>query len=348
MGGLQLAHHCGLAGAFRRSYCVADPRLQQTWWGLQFRNPVGLAAGFDKDARWFSELGNLGFGAIEIGSITGQGQPGNPRPRLFRLKSDRALINRMGFNNQGAEVAARNLAARDLSSFRQRVVLGINLGKTKIVPNEAAPDDYAFSFRKLFEFGDYFVINVSSPNTPGLRALQDKEPLQVLLAKLAAENQRLAQVTGGGEKPLLLKIAPDLSDPQLDDVAELVAQPGIAGVIATNTTLSRQGLRTPASRVEAIGAGGLSGVPLQARSLEVVGRLYRQLPRTKPIIGVGGISDGESAWQMLRHGASLLQLYTGFVYEGPGVVARINRELGQRMTSAGVGHISEVVGQHWA
>ncbi len=323
---------------------VDDPRLESTVCGMQFKNPVGLAAGFDKDARWFHLLDSLGFGSIEIGSITGQGQPGNPPPRLFRLPTDEALINRMGFNNQGAEVAARNLANVDLVKFRERSVLGINLGKTKIVSNERANEDYAFSFRLLFPFADYFVINVSSPNTPGLRSLQEREPLISLLKSIDALNERLAAETGTNRRPVFLKIAPDLTNEQIMEISEIVAEPFVSGVIATNTTISREHLRTPLPKVTGIGAGGLSGRPLFARSCAVVRLLYGRLKGQKPIIGVGGIFNGDDAWQMITSGASLVQLYTGFIYGGPTVVQKINRSLLQKMKNQGLDAISQAVG----
>jgi dihydroorotate dehydrogenase len=323
---------------------VDDPRLESTVCGLRFQNPVGLAAGFDKDARWFHLLDSLGFGSIEIGSITGQGQPGNPRPRLFRLPQDEALINRMGFNNQGAEVAARNLAKVDLAKFRERSVLGINLGKTKVIPNEQANEDYAFSFRLLFPFADYFVINVSSPNTPGLRSLQEREPLISLLQSIDALNENLAGETGSRRRPVFLKIAPDLTNEQIVEISEIAAEPFVSGIIATNTTISRENLKTSLAAVSKIGAGGLSGRPLFGRSCSVVRLLYERLQGQKPVIGVGGIFNGDDAWNMLTSGASLVQLYTGFVYGGPTVVRKINRSLLQKLSQFGLDSISQAVG----
>ena len=310
---------------------IEDPRLESTVCGLRFRNPVGLAAGFDKDARWFHLLDSLGFGSIEIGSITGQGQPGNPRPRLFRLPHDEALINRMGFNNQGAEVAARNLAKVDLAKFRARSVLGINLGKTKVVPNEQANEDYAFSFRLLFPFADYFVINVSSPNTPGLRSLQEREPLISLLQL----NENLAGESGSRRRPVFLKIAPDLTNEQIVEISGIVAEPFVSGVIATNTTISRENLQTSPVSISKIGARGLSGRPLFERSCTVVRLLFERLHGQKPIIGVGGIFNGDDAWKMITSGASLVQLYTGFIYGGPTIVRKIQQSLLKKLSQHG-------------
>ncbi len=329
--------------ALTRGTQVDDPRLASQVCGLHFRNPVGLAAGFDKNARWFEALATLGFGAIEIGSLTGQGQPGNPQPRLFRLPRDRAIINRMGFNNQGAEAAARNLAGRNVTEFRQRTVLGINLGKTKLVPNDQANDDYRASFRWLFPYADYFVLNVSSPNTPGLRQLQDREPLLSLLSSIHQLNRELADEHHTRPRPVLLKIAPDLSQDQILEIADIAQGPTVDGVIATNTTIERAGLRTPARTLEKIGAGGLSGTPLFSRSLAVVRLLSRTLQGKKPIIGVGGISNADQAWQMITAGASLVQLYTGLIYEGPFTVARINRGLLRRIDEHRYASIAEAV-----
>jgi dihydroorotate dehydrogenase len=346
--GLPLVRQC-----IEQFTVVRDERLVSQVCGLTFLNPVGLAAGFDKDARWFHRLDSLGFGAVEIGSITGQGQPGNPTPRLFRLPADQALINRMGFNNQGANVAEANFRKVHDRRFRSRCVLGINLGKSKVVPLDQAAGDYGHSFRLLYPFADYFVINVSSPNTPGLRDLQDKGPLLELLQSISQWNSELGNgdAPGGKEKlaagrrrPVFLKIAPDLTDGQLDDIIEIVAQPLVDGVIATNTTISRVGLKTDPQKIESIGPGGLSGKPLLARSREVVGRLYQQIGATKPVIGVGGIFNGSDAWEMITSGASLVQLYTGFIYGGPSTVKRINLSLLEKLKETGLDHISQAVG----
>ncbi|MFN6208063.1 MAG: quinone-dependent dihydroorotate dehydrogenase [Planctomycetota bacterium] len=326
-------------------FSVSSEKLTQQLFGLHFANPVGLAAGFDKDARWIRALGALGFAAIEVGSVTGQGQPGNPQPRLFRLPADQALINRMGFNNAGARQIRLRLERTPLTHFRQSHVLGINLGKTKVVPLEDAASDYLASFKLLFPFGDYFVVNVSSPNTPGLRTLQDKAPLTKILQALQQANQELAAEASCPARPLLLKIAPDLTEHQLLEIVELARECQLAGLIATNTTLDRSHLRTSAEQVEKIGAGGLSGAPLRARSLEVVRLLYSQLRGEIPIIGVGGIFSGEDAWKMISAGACLIQTYTGFVYTGPGIAAGINRYLIRQLEQHHLGNIAQAVGR---
>jgi dihydroorotate dehydrogenase len=286
--------------------------------GLRFPSPVGLAAGMDKDAKHVDALSALGFGFIEIGTLTPVAQPGNEQPRLFRLPADRALINRMGFNNGGVQAAVERLRKR-----KPGVIVGGNIGKNKVTPNEQALDDYVKCFEALYPVVDYFVVNVSSPNTPGLRALQDKEPLLAILTRLNALNGLRAG--GATRKPILLKIAPDLTDAQLDDVVAVVKESGIAGVIATNTTISREGLRTPKAEVEAMGAGGVSGVPVRQRSTEVVRYLRDRLPRPIVIIGVGGIDSAEAAMEKLEAGADLVQVYTGLIYEGPALVKRINQ-----------------------
>ena len=286
--------------------------------GLRFPSPVGLAAGMDKDAKHVDALSALGFGFIEIGTLTPVAQPGNEQPRLFRLPADRALINRMGFNNSGVQAAVERLRKR-----KPGIIVGGNIGKNKVTPNEQALDDYVTCFEALYPVVDYFVVNVSSPNTPGLRALQDKGPLLEILTRLHALN---GQRSGSGpRKPILLKIAPDLTDAQLDDVVAVVKESGIAGVIATNTTISREGLRTPKGEVEAMGAGGVSGAPVRQRSTEVVRYLRDRLPRPIVIIGVGGIDSAEAAMEKLEAGADLVQVYTGLIYEGPALVKRINQ-----------------------
>jgi dihydroorotate dehydrogenase len=290
--------------------------------GVTFPNAVGLAAGFDKDARYLDELEALGFGHVEVGTVTPRPQAGNPKPRLFRLVQDKALINRMGFNNEGMEAMAARLEKRKPGQMR----LGINIGKNKDTPNEAATDDYLRCFRRLYAFADYMVVNVSSPNTPGLRALQDKEPLTRLLQTLLNERAQFVQ-QGLPNKPLLLKIAPDLSDTQLDEIAELCLETGIDGLVVNNTTLSRAGLQTPESEVTVIGAGGLSGAPLTRRADEVLQYLRNRLPASFPIIGVGGIMTADDAAERHKAGAQLVQLYTGFVYGGPDLVRAISRRL---------------------
>ncbi len=301
----------------RAAYSYAHPSLEREVFGLKFRNPVGLAAGFDKNAEYVEEMAALGFGFIEIGTVTPRPQPGNERPRLFRLVDDRALINRMGFNNQGVDVAATRLSQL---KDRQHLLIGGNIGKNKLTPNEEAVNDYITCFDALFDVVDYFVVNVSSPNTPGLRALQEREPLTHILNTLQQRNRK-----GGVSRPILLKIAPDLTDHQLDDIIAIVGDTGIAGVIATNTTIARDGLRS-GGRLTAE-AGGMSGKPLAKRATEVIRYLSTKSDHAFPIIGVGGIHSPEDAAEKLAAGAALVQLYTGFIYEGPGLVKRICRHL---------------------
>jgi dihydroorotate dehydrogenase len=307
----------GLGALIRAMFVIQDKRLEREVFGLRFPNPVGLAAGFDKDAGFYGEFSNLGFGFIEVGTITPKGQEGNPQPRMFRLPKDSGLINRMGFNNSGVEVAKARLKGRD-----PRFIIGGNIGKNKLTPNENALDDYLICFRELHDVVDYFVVNVSSPNTPGLRALQDKEPLMHILSALKAENMKFAK-----QRPILLKIAPDLTDAQLDDIIEIVRETKIDGIIATNTTISRSGLKTPSAEIEQIGMGGLSGRPVRERSTEVIRYLHTHSNGTFPIIGVGGIHSAADALEKLEAGASLVQLYTGFIYEGPALIKAINRKL---------------------
>ncbi|MGZ5197804.1 MAG: quinone-dependent dihydroorotate dehydrogenase [Kaistella sp.] len=291
---------------------LEDPRLEREVFGLKFKNPVGLAAGFDKDAKMFSELSDLGFGFIEIGTLTPKPQDGNPKKRLFRLKEDSAIINRMGFNNGGVDEAVERLKKN------RNVLIGGNIGKNKVTPNEEAVNDYIICFEKLFPYVDYFVVNVSSPNTPNLRALQEKEPLTQLLGTLQNLNSEKQK-----PKPILLKIAPDLTDEQLLDIIDIVKDTKIAGVIATNTTLSREGLVSE-NKVE---TGGLSGKPLAKRSTEVIRFLSEKSGKAFPIIGVGGIHSAEDALEKLEAGASLIQLYTGFIYEGPKLIREINKAI---------------------
>jgi len=343
MGAFKTLLTPGFVGSmFRRRYEVIDPSLKSSVLGLEFQNPVGLAAGFDKDARWFPQLASLGFGHVEVGTITGQAQSGNPQPRLFRLVADKAIINRMGFNNGGCDGAAKRLAATRKS--RPTDVLGVNIGKTKIVPVEKATQDYLLSFERLYTFADYFTVNVSSPNTPGLRTLQNREPLIELLGSLQSLNSNLASDHEIAPKPVLLKIAPDVSEEQLDDIVSILKEVKLDGIIATNTTISREGLSTPSEKIETIGNGGLSGLPLTIRSRRVVANLYSQLKGEIPIIGVGGISNGEDAWQMILAGANLVQVYTGFIYGGPGFVRDINRHIAVKLKQHGLSSVSEAVG----
>ena len=306
----------GMDAFVKRKFEVRDPLLEREVFGLKFRNPVGLAAGFDKDAKLYQELSNFGFGFIEIGTLTPKPQPGNEKKRLFRLKEDQAIINRMGFNNGGVEEAVLRLRKN------KNVLIGGNIGKNKITPNEKAVEDYRSCFEALFEYVDYFVVNVSSPNTPNLRELQDKEPLTKLLKELQVQNNQKPS-----PKPILLKIAPDLTDSQLTDIIDIVLETGIAGVIATNTTISREGL-TSENRSE---MGGLSGKPLRKRSTEVIRFLSEKSNKAFPIIGVGGIHSAEDALEKLDAGASLVQLYTGFIYEGPQLIKDINLKLLERI-----------------
>lgn len=327
-----------MRAAERKWLVVNDPRLTQTVGGITFERPLGLAAGFDKNARWFNELAALGFGSIEVGTLTAHAQPGNDKPRLFRLPADRALINRLGFNNEGSAAAAARL-----TGVRRDTVLGINIGKSKVTPNEEALHDYLTSFERLFPFADYVTVNVSSPNTAGLRDLQAREPLLELLSGIQKLNQQLAQASHQTARPVFVKIAPDLNDADIDATVELVADTGIAGIIATNTTISRDGLRTDASRVQQIGAGGLSGAPLTLRSRAFVARLYNRTEGRFPIIGVGGIMDGDDAWEMIRAGATLIQSYTGFIYGGPTFAHDVHRRLLQHLDRVG-GNLRDHVG----
>ena len=302
----------GVSALIRSLYQIKHPRLEREVFGLKFPNPVGLAAGFDKNAVLYKELANFGFGFIEIGTLTPKGQPGNPKKRLFRLKEDEAIINRMGFNNDGVDDAVQRLKKN------KHVLIGGNIGKNKLTPNEDAVNDYIYCFNALFDHVDYFVLNVSSPNTPNLRALQDKEPLTHLLSTLKEINDEKEK-----PKPILLKIAPDLSNDQLLDIIDILATVKIDGVIATNTTLNRDGLQS-SHKAE---TGGLSGKPLTKRSTEVIRFLVEKSNNAFPIIGVGGIHSAEDALEKIAAGATLVQLYTGFVYEGPAVVKRINKAL---------------------
>lgn len=305
----------GMRPLFRSLFCVKEERLNREVFGLKFPNPVGLAAGFDKDATMFRDLKELGFGFIEIGTVTPRPQPGNPQPRMFRLPDDSGLINRMGFNNNGVDHAVEMLKGRP-----KDLIIGGNIGKNKDTPNEKAVDDYLICFRALHPHVDYFVVNVSSPNTPGLRDLQDRGPLTAILSRLMEENRTFAV-----QRPILLKIAPDLTDTQLDDIIAIQSDTGIHGIIATNTTINRDRL---ASKVELTKeTGGLSGAPVRARSTEVIRYLHQKSSGMFPIIGVGGIDSPESAKEKLAAGATLVQVYTGFIYKGPGLVKEILNDL---------------------
>ena len=312
-GGLRKANRIwGVKSLLKNAFQLEDKRLEREVFGLKFKNPLGLAAGFDKNADFIEDLAGFGFGFVEIGTVTPLPQPGNEKPRMFRLPEDEALINRMGFNNQGVDVVAHRLRNLD----RKGLIIGGNIGKNKITPNEDALSDYIKCFDQLFDVVDYFVVNVSSPNTPGLRELQEKEPLKNILNSLQQRNRK-----DDISRPILLKIAPDLSDSQLDDIIEIVVETKIAGVIATNTTISREGLLSPESLSKE--TGGLSGKPLRNRSTEVIRYLSEKSSKAFTIIGVGGIHSAEDAIEKLDAGATLIQIYTGFVYEGPGLVKRI-------------------------
>ena len=311
-----------------------DPALRTEALGTTFPNPVGLAAGFDKDGSGHRELAALGFGFVEVGTVTPRRQPGNPAPRVFRLPRDRALVNRLGFNSAGVEAVRARLERRP----PEGAVLGINVGRNKTTPDERAVEDFAEAARALGRLGAYVAVNVSSPNTPGLRDLQAVERLRPLLTA----------VRGATDRPVLVKIAPDLSDEDVDAVADLALELGLAGIIATNTTIARAGLDSPAADVEAAGDGGLSGEPLRERSLEVLRRLRARAGDRLVLVAAGGIADADEAWARVRAGATLVQLYTGFVYEGPATPARIARGLASRARAAGFAHVQDAVGsERW-
>jgi dihydroorotate dehydrogenase len=347
----ETAHHFALsslkfalqASAVRRA---VDQRYQSSpfgnlkRFGLTFRNPVGLAAGFDKNGEAADVLSALGFGFIEVGTVTDEPQPGNPKPRIFRLPRDRALVNRLGFNNCGAKALVKNLKAH-----QPDCVLGINIGKSRSVPIDKAIDDYLKTFEVVYEMADYIAVNVSSPNTPQLRELQRADVLADLLSHLQARNRELAEKHSLSlPRPLLLKIAPDLSDDEIKSIVSAAQQTGISGIIATNTTTSRDGLQSSPARLAAAGEGGLSGAPLRERSNDVIRAIYRLTNGAMPIIGVGGVFDAEDAWKKICAGASLIQLYTGFIYEGPEVARRINEGLRRILSNEGFVSFDEAVG----
>lgn len=315
----------GLRNILARQFSVPESKAVSLW-NLKFRNPVGLAAGFDKNALYLRELDTLGFGFVEIGTVTPLPQAGNDRPRLFRLPADKALINRMGFNNEGVKVVAERLKAwrilQATKAHQSNLILGGNIGKNKVTPNEDAWKDYETCFRALFDYVDYFVVNVSSPNTPGLRELQEKESLRKILAHLQTLNQQQLH-----PKPLLLKIAPDLTPGQLDDIIALALEIKLDGLVATNTTISREGLVSPVSLVQDIGAGGLSGKPLTERSTEITRYLHQKTNGRIPVMASGGIFTAADVAAKIHAGASLVQVWTGFVYEGPSIVKKIVRAL---------------------
>ena len=311
----------GISPLVRRCYHVKHRTLETEFLGLHFSNPVGLAAGFDKNASVYREFHAFGFSFIEVGTITPLGQPGNEKPRSFRLKKDRGLINRMGFNNEGAEAARARLARKRPKGL----VLGGNIGKNTLTPNEQAVDDYEAVFKAIYDLVDYFVVNVSCPNISDLRKLQDQDSLEQILGRIM--ELRKKQET---QKPVLLKISPDLNEKQLDETLEIINRLKLDGIVATNTTIQREGLKTPKDKIEAIGKGGMSGAPIAARSLEVVRYIHEKRAGSLPIIAVGGIMGVQDALNMLDAGATLIQLYTGFIYEGPGLARKINKALLER------------------
>lgn len=322
MNALKIANNTPIVnGLVKKQFRKEFPRLEKEVMGLHFSNPVGLAAGFDKNALYLDELDALGFGYMEIGTVTPKGQPGNPQPRLFRLPKDKALINRMGFNNDGVD-AARDRLAQWRKKGGSNMIVGGNIGKNKVTPNEDAWRDYEICFQTLFDYVDYFVVNVSSPNTPGLRELQEKGALSKILGDLQNINQGKSK-----PKPLLLKIAPDLTNSQLDDIADIARTCQLAGIVATNTTISREGLVTVKSEVDAIGAGGLSGKPVREHSTKILRYLRQAIDPKTVILASGGVFTGADADEKLKAGAELIQIWTGFIYEGPMIVRRICEHL---------------------
>ncbi|MDX2190731.1 MAG: quinone-dependent dihydroorotate dehydrogenase [Bacteroidota bacterium] len=316
---LKIAVKMPFSSYFLKSlFQINNPKLETKAFGLTFKNQVGLAAGFDKNGAYIDELAALGFGFVEVGTVTPLAQEGNPKPRLFRLLKDDAIINRMGFNNEGLEPLVNRLKKR-----KSDIIIGGNIGKNKNTPNENAIDDYHKCFEALFDFVDYFVVNVSSPNTPNLRELQEKEPLTRLLTLLDHLNSKLAAEKSTTRKPILLKIAPDLTTNQLDEIIEIIRITGTSGIVATNTTITRHNLKTDNQTIEQIGMGGLSGKPVKLRSTEIVRYIHHRSGGLIPIIGVGGIHSDIDALEKINAGASLVQVYTGFVYEGPGIVKNI-------------------------
>ncbi|RCV50228.1 quinone-dependent dihydroorotate dehydrogenase [Marinitenerispora sediminis] len=335
----------GVPAAMARLLGAREPELRVRALGREFAGPLGMAAGFDKDARLVDGLAALGFGHVEIGTVTAEAQPGNPRPRLFRLTADRAIVNRMGFNNEGSAAVAERLRAR--ARRRRpgpRVVVGANIGKTKAVREERAVEDYVTSARRFADVADYVAVNVSSPNTPGLRDLQAVGHLRPLLSAVRAALDE----AGRPELPLLVKIAPDLADSDVDAVADLALELGLHGIIATNTTIAREGLATPADEVAAAGAGGLSGAPLKDRSLEVLTRLRARVGDRLVLVAVGGVETPEDAWARIRAGATLVQGYTGLVYNGPLWPRRMHRGLARLVRAAGYRSVTDAVGSDLA
>ncbi len=343
MNGLNLLCNIGFKKLIAKSF-TPKGILEFEIWNLKFPNRVGLGAGFDKNARYLRELECLGFGFVEIGTVTPLPQTGNDKPRLFRLPKDKALINRMGFNNDGVKVIAERLRQwsmvnsqlkdthSPLTIHHSRLIIGGNIGKNKVTPNEDAWKDYEICFKALHPYVDYFVVNVSSPNTPGLRELQEKDALRKILTHLQNENLKFARPEGGFEnkKPILLKIAPDLTNEQIDDVIELALEIKLDGLVAVNTTISRAGLMTPDSRLNTVGTGGLSGLPLKQRSTEIVKYICDKTGGKIPVIASGGIFTGDDANEKLNAGASLVQVWTGFIYEGPAIVKNIIQSIDKK------------------
>ena len=339
----RLEQHCRLLKTFRSVFQFNHPALHQNVFSRNFVNPVGLAAGFDKFAQGVPVWDSLGFGFAEIGTITGQEQPGNERPRLYRLIKDEALINRFGFNNPGSEKAARTLKAWDEKKILHSIPLGVNIGKTKTVELERAKDDYLLSFEKLWLYADYFVVNVSSPNTPNLRELQDKKFLTDILLALAEKNSHMSRKAVVPPKAILVKIAPDLSLSQIDDVLSVIETAGVDGIVATNTTVERKNLLSDANLAKE--TGGLSGKPLRKTSTEIIRHIYHSTNGKITIIGVGGIFSGDDAYEKIKAGASLVQIYTGFIYEGPAICKKINKRLVELLKQDGFKNISEAIGK---
>lgn len=333
---LKLADKSGGKGLLRSMYQVHDESLAIDVCGIRFPNPVGLAAGFDKNAEVYHALSAMGFGFVEVGTITPLAQSGNEKPRLFRLAEDSAVINRMGFNNEGADAAAKNLHSYEAAG----VPIGVNIGKNKITPNEEAAGDYEKCLDVLYPYGHYFVINVSSPNTPNLRDLQEIESLKQLIASIQKKKNEL-EANGAAKKPVFLKVAPDMTDEHMRDVVHAAVDEGLSGIIATNTTLSREGL---ASKAHVEEAGGLSGLPLKERSTAWIKEIYEEIGDQVPIIGVGGIFTGDDAYEKILAGASLIQVYTGMIYEGPGIVKAINTRLLELMKRDGFSNMKEAIG----
>ena len=330
LGGAQVAKRLGLRPLIEHLFAFEDAALSSSCFGLPFKNPIGLAAGFDKNVQAVEMLAALGFGFIEIGSITGRQQPGNPTPRIFRFPPDQAIINRMGFPSDGADAVAPRLAR--VRQSPRLPILGVNLGKTKAVALDEALDDYLYTFARVKNYADYVVLNVSSPNTPELRKLQERPRLEALFQGVKKDNQRGI--------PILVKIAPDLDRQQLEEILDCCLCSGVSGIIATNTTSSREGLTTSTQET-----GGLSGAPLRKKSLEMVRFIYRATQGRVPIVGVGGVFSGRDAFELLQAGASLIQLYTGLVYEGPGLVRKVKSELLTLMKESGVSGLKELIGK---